>query len=367
MQDSKSNSLAVVLFQTAMLSVCWTQTLQGDEKPTTRTYSNRLTKITNPKPLLADYPQFVQPVKDVVHYEAPALIDEKRADLSVRAWRFSYNARGVIEIPNRLRSDRTALIVVHPWGIDDGRGWNTPQPAGVAFQCTPVKNALCRKHARTVVNPLVKSLRKRVKLVMYSLPGKEDAIRRKMYRSFRSRTTADSRKQGQEELAAKLKAFRYAGHPLPKTISLSGKRPITAQYFAQFPGLDAGAKFNNTGFWNLPIAVMKDIPVAPDDVVIYDAEGYDSLKTFLKSQGVRHILLCGYNTDMCVCRTTAGYENLRKDFNVFLVGDATLATFPANATPAAATNAAVSFASLNLLITQVSWIRPISRKRTTAR
>jgi len=41
----------------------------------------------------------------------------------------------------------------------------------------------------------------------------------------------------------------------------------------------------------------------------------------------RHVLLTGYATDMCFCRTTAGYENLAKDFNVFLVGDATLATF----------------------------------------
>jgi hypothetical protein len=58
-----------------------------------------------------------------------------------------------------------------------------------------------------------------------------------------------------------------------------------------------------------------------------------------------------------VCSTTAGYKNLRQDFNVFLVGDATLATFPAHATPRAATSAAVSFASLDLFITQVSWVR----------
>ena len=42
---------------------------------------------------------------------------------------------------------------------------------------------------------------------------------------------------------------------------------------------------------------------------------------------------------------------------VFLVGDATLATFPANETPQYATNAHVSFASLNQLITQVSWVQ----------
>ena len=59
-----------------------------------------------------------------------------------------------------------------------------------------------------------------------------------------------------------------------------------------------------------------------------------------------------------VCSTTAGYQNLSKDFDVFLVGDATIATFPAHPTPRFATTSAVSFASLNLLITQTSWIRP---------
>jgi nicotinamidase-related amidase len=92
-------------------------------------------------------------------------------------------------------------------------------------------------------------------------------------------------------------------------------------------------------------------------VVIYDAEGYAPLRDFLRKDGVRHVLLTGYATDMCFCRTTAGYQNLSRDFNVFLVGDATLATFPANPTPRFATNAAVSFAALDQLITQVSWVK----------
>jgi len=83
----------------------------------------------------------------------------------------------------------------------------------------------------------------------------------------------------------------------------------------------------------LPIPVTRDVTVFPEDVVIYDAEGYDKLREFLRSQGVRHVLLTGYATDMCYARTCAGYENLSKDFNTFLVGDATLATFPAHDTP----------------------------------
>ena len=95
----------------------------------------------------------------------------------------------------------------------------------------------------------------------------------------------------------------------------------------------------------------------PDDVLFFDVDGYPPLRDFLKRQGIRHVLLTGYATDMCFCRTTAGYENLSKDFNVFLVGDASLATYPANNTPRFATNAHISFASLTQLVTQVSWIQ----------
>jgi nicotinamidase-related amidase len=105
----------------------------------------------------------------------------------------------------------------------------------------------------------------------------------------------------------------------------------------------------------MPISDAVDM--APDDYVFYDEDGYPALREFLKDQKIRHVLLVGYATDMCFCLTTAGYNNLSQDFNVFLVGDATLATFPANSTPKYATNAHISFASLNQLITQESWIK----------
>ena len=98
------------------------------------------------------------------------------------------------------------------------------------------------------------------------------------------------------------------------------------------------------------------VTVHPADVVVYDAEGYAPLRDFLRANGVRHVLLTGYATDMCFCRTTAGYENLSKDFDVLLVGDASLATFPANASPRFATNAHLSYAALNQLVTQVNWV-----------
>ena len=329
----------------------------GGEEAATRVYENRLKPIADPGPILADHPRFVEPIRERARFEAPALVNDPGADLEVRAWRFSYNARGIIEVPNHLRADRTAVIVVHPWGIDDGQGWRTPEPAGVAFQCTPVKNRIVLEHAATVIDPLLKRLRAEVGLVMYSLPGKEDPIRKKIYRSFRSQPDRASREQGRAELKAKLEAFRYQGQALPSTLTVSAETP-TIDYFRQFPGLDATAAYDGPGFWDLPIPVMKSIEVDLRDVVIYDAEGYAPLAAFLKAQGIRHVLLAGYNTDMCVCSTTAGYQNLSKDFDVFLVGDATIATFPAHDTPRFSTTSAVSFAALNLFITQASWIQP---------
>ena len=157
-------------------------------------------------------------------------------------------------------------------------------------------------------------------------------------------------------MKARLSSFKYRGEPLPETLTLSKDKPVI-DYFQQFPGLDSSARFNNEGFWQLPIPVTTDVDVDPEDVVIYDADGYEPLKAFLNSIGVRHVLLTGYATDMCFCRTTAGYENLSKDFNVFLVGDASLATFPANKSPRFVVNAAISFAALNQMVTQVSWVK----------
>ncbi len=246
--------------------------------------------------------------------------------------------------------------MVHPWGIDDGQGWNTPEPAGVCDFCTPDKNHLAARHTHEVINPFLKVARPKVPLVMFSLPGGEDPIRKKVYRSIRAKPSDVDRQQGAKELTAKLKNFEYKGQPLVETISLSADNPVR-DYFRQFPGLDASAKYNNAGFWEQPIPVTKDIDVDPNDVVIYDSEGYEPLRKFLKANGIRHVLLTGYATDMCFCKTTAGYENLSKDFNVFLVGDASLATFPANNTPRFATNAHLSFASLNQLVTQISWVK----------
>jgi hypothetical protein len=322
-----------------------------------RNYESHLTRLKKPKPLLADFPQWVEPIRETNRFEAPILVDDKDADLSVRAWRFSYNARGIIEMPNRLRAKDTAIIVVHPWGIDDAQGWRTPEPAGVADFCVPEKNHLAGKHTSEVINPFLKSLRGKVSLVMYSIIGNEDPIRTKMYRSITKTPTEAERREGAAELKAKLANFKYQGEPLQTEFKISTDKPVV-DYFKKFPGLVAhDGKYNPKGFWELPIPITSDIDVDPADVLIYDVNGYPALKKFLQENGIRHILLAGYSTDMCYEKTCAGFNNLSQDFNVFLIGDATLATFPAAATPRFTTSAHLSLASIDHLITQISWIK----------
>ena len=101
-------------------------------------------------------------MKELTRYEAPALVDDDEADLDVRAWRFSYNARGIIEMPNRLQAAADGGDHGPPVGHRRRPGLETPEPAGVCDFCTPAKNALAGRHTREVINPFLKSLRGKV-------------------------------------------------------------------------------------------------------------------------------------------------------------------------------------------------------------
>src|SRR5437660_1257244 len=116
-------------------------------------------------------------------------------------------------------------------------------------------------------------------LLMYSLPGAEDPIRKKLYRSMTSKPTESDRRLGARELKEKLNRFVYQAGPLPATLELSQDKAVV-DYFQQFRGLDPGPRFNNAGFWDLPIPVTRDVDVDPNDVVIYDTPGYKPLKQF---------------------------------------------------------------------------------------
>ena len=248
------------------------------------------------------------------------------------------------------------LVLVAHLALPHGHSSTSASPASVV---DPLLHG-CHDHIVRVLNPFLMALRDKLAFVMYSQPGGEDPIRKKLYRSLRGRPTDEARMIGKRQLHEKLNSFNYRAESLPEKLMLSSETPVVS-YFKQFPGLDSGSRYNGEGFWDLPIPVVRSIETHPDDVLIYDEEGYEPLRDFLKSSGVRHVLLTGYATDMCYRSTCAGYENLSRDFNVFLVGDATLATFPANSSPAYATNASISFASINQLITQVSWIRFVGK------
>jgi hypothetical protein len=140
-----------------------------------------------------------------------------------------------------------------------------------------------------VIDPLLKRLRGHVAQVLFSLRGHEYPVQAKIYRSIRHLPTPAERAQGRRELNEVLNRFHYKGQALPSVIALSDEHPVR-DYFQQFPGLDASARYNNAGFWDLPIPVTKDVEVFPNDVVYYDEDGYPPLRDFLKRLGVRHVL-----------------------------------------------------------------------------
>ena len=144
----------------------------------TITYENTLTKIEDPLPILADYPEYVEPLEYESRFFAPPVVNEKDGELLVRSWRFWSNAHGIVEMENRLEAKATAIINVFAWGVDDGQGIKTPQPAGVVLLGTPEKNKLTPKQIDEVVNPFLNRLREHVLLVGHTLPGREDRIDR---------------------------------------------------------------------------------------------------------------------------------------------------------------------------------------------
>jgi hypothetical protein len=206
-----------------------------------------------------------------------------------------------------------------------------------------------------VLNPFFWRLRSHVALVGHSLPGIEDEIRRLLYPSISTKPEELDVERGEKLLAELFSKHKFEGNPLREKLILDENRPVKS-YFEQTPSTDAGDYYNGKEFWQLPMPIVKCLKCAPNDLVFYDGEGYPKVRDYLKDIGVRHILLTGYATDMCVIGTTCGYENLSQDFNVFLVGDATLATYPASTTPKYATQVALANAALRQMVTQVNWV-----------
>jgi len=319
-------------------------------------YHNTLTPIVDGPSILADYPQFVEPLPAENRFFAPPIINEEGGKLLVRSWRYWYNPRGIVEFENRLDAAATAVMVVHPWGIDDGHGLRTPEPAGCGFFCTVEKNTVGLAHMREVIDPFLKRMRPRVNMIGYSLINTEDPIRKKLYASALTEPEELDIEAGERELAKALGQWDFTGEPLVSEFELDDQAPVRS-YFEQNPSTEASDRYNRAGFWELPMPLSRGIDYVPGDRMFYDAEGYHKVRDYLKSRGVRHVLLTGYCTDMCVISTTCGYNNLELDFNVFLVGDATLATYPGSTTPRFATQVALHNAALMHMVTQAGWVR----------
>ena len=187
----------------------------GDE-PATRIYENRLKPIANPRPILGDYPNFVEPVRELARFEAPILIDDPDADLEVRAWRFSYNARGIIEVPNRLR--------VKPDGRHRGASLGHRRRPGLA-------HARARRSCVSM-HPGQEQDRARSRRQGYQSVPQDHASQSRPARGlqssgnggpdspedlpFAAQTAQQSeRQEGERELKAKLASFDYQGQPVP--------------------------------------------------------------------------------------------------------------------------------------------------------
>src|SRR5262249_49687979 len=82
--DESARALAGVRAFAAALGPATAANAQ-DKSP--RVYENKLTPIAAPRPILAAHPEFIEPVREVARFEAPAIVEDEGADLSVRAWR----------------------------------------------------------------------------------------------------------------------------------------------------------------------------------------------------------------------------------------------------------------------------------------
>ena len=209
-------------------------------------YDNILEEIESPLPLLADYPEYVEPLKYEHRYLAPPVVYESDGRLLVRSWRYWYNARGIVEMENRLEEKATAIVNVHPWGVDDGHGLKTPEPAGCALFCTPEKNAFGLKHVQDVINPFFQRLRSHVALIAHSMPGVEDEIRKLLYPSISTKPEELDIEKGEKLLAELFSKHEFQGSPLVEKLTLDAGAPVKS-YFQQTPSTDAGDRYNGAG------------------------------------------------------------------------------------------------------------------------
>ena len=345
-----------------------------------RMYQNTLRENPAPLPILADHPDFVEPLRFEARFLAPPVVNDAGGKLEVRSWRYWYNARGIIETVNRLDPRATAIINLMPWGVDDGGGMRSPDPAGVVLAGTPEKNALYHRQIEEVVNPFLQRLSGRVALVGHTLPGMEDPVRKLLYPSMSTGRDRTDPGTGEKKLRELLAARTFKGSAPEENLELDPHAPLT-DYFRKTVSSHASSRYNGDGFGDIPIPLVKGIQRCPNDIIFYDGDGYERIRDYLKARGIRHILVLGLiekstilpthpragaqKADAAVLEkigTAPGIEKLGKDFNIFLVGDAVRTTFPGSATPKYAVQAALAKLAGENMITQAGWVRMVGKK-----
>ena len=338
------------------------------------TYKNTLTKIGKPLPILADFPEFVEPLLFDERFLAPPVVYEEHGEIEVRSWRYWYNARGIIEMTNRLDADATAIINLLAWGVDDGGGLQSPEPAGTVLSGTPKKNALFPRQVRQVINPFLDRMGSHTVLIGHTLPGKEDPVRRLLYPSLSNGGKTPDEEKGRRMLRSVLTSHTFTGPKPEEIISLDNDIPLTS-YLLEMPSSHANTSYSGSGYNELPVPLVKGLVRTANEIVFYEGDGYDTIRDYLKSRGIRHILVLGFFEKETILPThpraedktantsvTAGFgsectiETLGKDFNIFLVGDAMRTTFPASDTPRFAVQAELAKLSGEYMVTQVGWV-----------
>jgi hypothetical protein len=263
------------------------------------TYLNSLGENREPLPILADHPDFVEPLVFERRFLAPPVVHDENADMEVRSWRYWYNARGIIEMVNRLDSRATAIIDLMAWGVGDGAVSQT----GVVLAGTPEKNALFSRQIEEVINPFLERIGGRTALVGHTLPGIESRsvpLARTLRRLPNDLVFSDAEGYGRMRDSLRAKGIRHI-------------------------------------------------------LVIGFIEKPEILPTHPSIESIRVGDIAGKQTDR------PGIEQLGKDFNVFLVGDTIRTTFPASTTPRYASQAALARLSGGYMITQASWVRMMGK------
>lgn len=263
------------------VSIIFLTTSRCNKQQNFYNYKHTLKPVKNDIPILADYPEFIKPIDNINRLQAPPLINTDKSDLEVLCWRYSKNLDALIQMNNKLKASETAVLIVHPWGIDDGQGWNTPEPDVFILFGKNYKNEIYQQHVSKVLNPFLNNVRNKVKTIVYTMPGDERKLRTKLYSTIYSKKSTDNKKISIEVKEQLKKEIYHKGQPLPVDLKLNQNLPVTTAYFEAFGYAMTEPYMPPELFSQAPLPISKNINYNSDDIVFFDSDGYKKLKEYL--------------------------------------------------------------------------------------